>query len=639
MATSSNLMDYGLALGRRFRALKLWMVIRAYGARRAGRDRSPATSRWRGSWRAGSRPQPGWELLAPVPLSTVCFRRRPPGVDDERRARPAQRRPRRTRQRTAARRSSHTRKVAGRYAIAHGDRQRRQPREHVERTWDALRAPLRRAEWTVVAGSSSGPSTMATPLVAVGRDAGGLGDRHRRRQPQLLGYRLGLGLVPGQVHDLGLRRSPLALPVPPTVQPAPRMVGRVGGGRAVDRPKPFSTSTVTVFHAHLCPLGLACRRCVVPRCPRCWARGVGRRRCGRSSCRRGPAGWPTLESAQINASSASAKSAPPPGSARWTARPAARGSPATAAAVRTSRRDAPRRCSRSASVALPSWSQLVPLPGKTIPLTSPGRRVRCHRWSLEAIDRWVAEGRASPLLRPLSTAVARRRAPICGRCRRAFAVRPGLADQADRGASRRWSRPRRACSSWTLPRGRPPAPDDADRRARSRPPPARARLGPARDRHGRAAARGAASTRPATRRAYSNEGYHVLGAADRGGVGHRLPRYVHRGGAAAAGHGCVPAAAGRGGRPRARGAGPGPGRRPVCSCSTARSGGAAASAAGGLLRDRRGVRQAWCRCCWPAARRCSPPRAGASWRRCSGPGSRAASSRTPSCTAPTGGLG
>ncbi len=78
----TNLMDYGLALGRRFRALKLWFVLRAYGADGLAEIIAGhiAMARELAGWIEAAE---GWELLAPVPLSTVCFRRRPPGVDDE----------------------------------------------------------------------------------------------------------------------------------------------------------------------------------------------------------------------------------------------------------------------------------------------------------------------------------------------------------------------------------------------------------------------------------------------------------------------------------------------------------------------------------------------------------------------------
>ena len=73
-----NLMDYGLSLGRRFRALKLWMVIRAYG--RAGLaaiiDGHMREARWLAEQIDAA---PDWERLAPVPFSTVCFRHLPAG--------------------------------------------------------------------------------------------------------------------------------------------------------------------------------------------------------------------------------------------------------------------------------------------------------------------------------------------------------------------------------------------------------------------------------------------------------------------------------------------------------------------------------------------------------------------------------
>jgi aromatic-L-amino-acid decarboxylase len=85
--------DYGVQLGRRFRSLKLWMILRYFGHDGlAARIREHCRlARLFASWVADS---PGWELLAPVPLSVVCFRARPaaaagdePGGDDERAAR------------------------------------------------------------------------------------------------------------------------------------------------------------------------------------------------------------------------------------------------------------------------------------------------------------------------------------------------------------------------------------------------------------------------------------------------------------------------------------------------------------------------------------------------------------------------
>ena len=67
-------------LGRRFRALKLWAVLRCFG--RAGlqeriREHVPLAERFEG-W---VREEPGWEVVAPRPFSLVCFRRA--GTDEE----------------------------------------------------------------------------------------------------------------------------------------------------------------------------------------------------------------------------------------------------------------------------------------------------------------------------------------------------------------------------------------------------------------------------------------------------------------------------------------------------------------------------------------------------------------------------
>ncbi|HEX5873909.1 MAG TPA: pyridoxal-dependent decarboxylase [Pyrinomonadaceae bacterium] len=68
--------DYGIQLGRRFRALKLWMVMRYFGHEGlAARIREHCRlARLFASWVEEST---GWELMAPVPLGLVCFRALP----------------------------------------------------------------------------------------------------------------------------------------------------------------------------------------------------------------------------------------------------------------------------------------------------------------------------------------------------------------------------------------------------------------------------------------------------------------------------------------------------------------------------------------------------------------------------------
>jgi aromatic-L-amino-acid decarboxylase len=71
-----NLMDTGIQLGRRFRALKLWMVLRHFGARgiRARLAEHMRLARLFADWIDAD---PDFERLAPVPFSVVCFRARP----------------------------------------------------------------------------------------------------------------------------------------------------------------------------------------------------------------------------------------------------------------------------------------------------------------------------------------------------------------------------------------------------------------------------------------------------------------------------------------------------------------------------------------------------------------------------------
>jgi aromatic-L-amino-acid decarboxylase len=70
-----NLMDYGTSLGRRFRGLKLWFVLRAYGLEGL-RARVAAHLEMAQRLRAWVEADPEFELLAPTLFSTVCFRHR-----------------------------------------------------------------------------------------------------------------------------------------------------------------------------------------------------------------------------------------------------------------------------------------------------------------------------------------------------------------------------------------------------------------------------------------------------------------------------------------------------------------------------------------------------------------------------------
>lgn len=80
-STVKNGMDYGIQLGRRFRSLKLWFVMRYFG-REGLIDRIRDHCRLAQLFASWVEASPDFELMAPVPFSLVCFRARPNGVDD-----------------------------------------------------------------------------------------------------------------------------------------------------------------------------------------------------------------------------------------------------------------------------------------------------------------------------------------------------------------------------------------------------------------------------------------------------------------------------------------------------------------------------------------------------------------------------
>jgi len=77
---AKNLRDWGIPLGRRFRALKLWFLIREQGVEglQARLRRDIANAQWlKEQVDAAS----GWKRLAPVPLQNLCVRHEPAGLE------------------------------------------------------------------------------------------------------------------------------------------------------------------------------------------------------------------------------------------------------------------------------------------------------------------------------------------------------------------------------------------------------------------------------------------------------------------------------------------------------------------------------------------------------------------------------
>lgn len=127
----TNLMDLGFQLGRPFRSLKLWMVIRAFGVEglRARIREHCAMAR---ELAARIEADPRFELAAPVPFSTVCFRARHSQDSD------------RFNEKLLARINaegpfflSHT-GLHGRYTLRVAIGNLRTEREHVEALWELI---------------------------------------------------------------------------------------------------------------------------------------------------------------------------------------------------------------------------------------------------------------------------------------------------------------------------------------------------------------------------------------------------------------------------------------------------------------------------------------------------------------------
>ena len=125
----ASLSEYSQVLGRRFRALKLWAVLRCYGRSglqeriRLGVSLAERFQRW-------VEEDPDWEVVAPRPFSVVCFRLRGSDEDNERLLERVNA--------TGEIFISHTR-LAGRYVLRLAIGSFRTTEEDVRHAWEVLR--------------------------------------------------------------------------------------------------------------------------------------------------------------------------------------------------------------------------------------------------------------------------------------------------------------------------------------------------------------------------------------------------------------------------------------------------------------------------------------------------------------------
>jgi len=138
-----NLMDYGTSLGRRFRALKLWMILRYFGQEgliARLREHNRLAQVFAGWVDAASE----FERLAPVPFSTVCFRYHPLSESDEARLDTLNERLMESVNASGEIFISHT-KLRGRFTLRCAIGNIRTTERHVLRLWELLQEGAARA--------------------------------------------------------------------------------------------------------------------------------------------------------------------------------------------------------------------------------------------------------------------------------------------------------------------------------------------------------------------------------------------------------------------------------------------------------------------------------------------------------------
>ena len=129
----TNYMDYGIQLGRRFRALKFWMVVRYFGVEGL-RQRIRNHIRMGQEFASWIEESPNFELAAPAPFSTICFRMTGSDLANERLLK------RINASGTAF--LSHT-KLDGRFTLRFTVGNLRTTDAHVRAAWDVIQAAAR----------------------------------------------------------------------------------------------------------------------------------------------------------------------------------------------------------------------------------------------------------------------------------------------------------------------------------------------------------------------------------------------------------------------------------------------------------------------------------------------------------------
>jgi aromatic-L-amino-acid decarboxylase len=153
-----NLMDTGVQLGRRFRALKLWIILRSLGARHL-RELLAEHIRLAREFARWVDEHPAFTCMAPTPFSVVCFRWQPPdGGLSEENVEAFNAALLEAVNRTGEVFLSHTR-LRGRYVLRLAIGHERTTIKHVTRAWELLTAQAQALSGSRQLSSHESPSS------------------------------------------------------------------------------------------------------------------------------------------------------------------------------------------------------------------------------------------------------------------------------------------------------------------------------------------------------------------------------------------------------------------------------------------------------------------------------------------------
>jgi len=138
----NNYRDWGIPLGRRFRALKLWFVLRSFGVEGI-QSKLRSHMKWARQLTREIESVPDFEMLAPVPLNTLCFRFKPATIHELKAVNELNERLLTTLNQSGKLYLTHT-KINGIYGIRMVIGQTNVTQNHVTKAWERIKQTARK---------------------------------------------------------------------------------------------------------------------------------------------------------------------------------------------------------------------------------------------------------------------------------------------------------------------------------------------------------------------------------------------------------------------------------------------------------------------------------------------------------------